>query len=297
MGHVRSGLQMRIVELDAQNRRAIEMVPTFLEAITPERAGVIDQNFHYHKNHFPYFGYIEAETGGKRFLMFSANDDLVAMTFFWFGPDMFEPMSLRLWQERVPASETILDVGAFSGVYSLCAAHNNPGCHIYAVEAARRTYGRLLVNVQSNGLSKRITCINKAISADRGTERFLRYRGENILGVGDGFVRKSIDPQASEETVETIGLDQLCEERSIRPDLIKIDIEGAEALALAGMRELLRVTRPILLIEVIPSTAADVHRCLRDARYTIWNVNERAMRLEPCEGTVSGKTNLLAEPI
>lgn len=287
---------MHIGELESQNRLAREKATEFRRALPADRAGLIDQHFHHHKNHFPYYGYVEIAIGECRFLMFSANDDLVAMTYFWFGPDMYEPMSLNLWRERAQFARTVLDVGAFSGVYSLCAAAANPICAIHAVEAARRTYGRLLVNVQTNGLSKRINGINTAIAADRGTERFMRFRGENILGVGDGFVAKSIAPQASEESVQTIALDQLCEDISIDPDLIKIDIEGAEILALAGMTNILENKRPVLFIEVTPNTVRDVYRRLSEARYTVWNVNERAMRLEPCEGFTAGTVNLIAEP-
>lgn len=287
---------MRINDLEARNRLARDKAAEFLRGLPAGSLGIIDQHFHHHKNHFPYYGYIDVSIGDQNFVMFSANDDLVAMTYFWFGPDTYEPMSIRLWRERARTAETVLDVGAFSGIYSLCAASFNPDCRIYAVEAARRTYGRLLVNIQTNGLSRRITPINQAISADRGTVRFQRFRGENILGVGDGFVAKGIAAQAIDEIVETIGLDQLCDERSIRPDLIKIDIEGAEVLALDGMRHLLEAVRPVLLIEVTPDTAPDVHRRLSDARYTVWSVNERAMRLERCEGSVVATVNLLAEP-
>lgn len=287
---------MRIDELEAQNRLALDKAVAFRRELPPGKLGIIDQNFHYHKNHFPYYGYIDIAIGDSRFVMFSANDDLVAMTYLWFGPDTYEPMSMRLWQERVRSARTVLDVGSFSGVYSLCAATSNPSCSIHAVEAARRTYGRLLVNIQSNGLSKRISTINQAISTGRGIERFMRFRGENILGIGDGFVPKDITPQAIEETVQTIGLDQLCEELSIEPDLIKIDIEGAEMLALSGMKNLLDVARPIIFIEVTPHTIHDVYLRLSEAWYTIWCVNERAMKLEPCDGSSAGTINLIAEP-
>lgn len=286
---------MRLVEIEELNSLSIAEAQTFIRATAPEKIGVIDENFHKCKNHFPYFGYIEAKVGGHDFTMFSANDDLVAMTFFWYGPDSYEPMSMHLWQERVVKARTILDVGAFSGIYALTAATANPGATIYAIEAARRTYGRLLVNIQVNRLTKQVHCINKAVAGSRGYETFQRFRGENILGIGDSFMPKEIRAQASEERVETISLDEFCEDHGITPDLIKIDVEGAEILALDGMRVLLDGPKPMLLIEVTPQTAVKVHSRLSDAGYTVQVIDERRKNLTPFSGEVLGVVNLLAE--
>jgi FkbM family methyltransferase len=286
---------MRVSEIEALNHKATVEAKTFMRGTPPEKVGVLDQDFHQHKNHFPYFGYIEVNIGGRDFTMFSANDDLVAMTFFWYGPDSYEPMSMHLWQERAAKARTILDVGAFSGVYALCAVATNPDATVHAIEAARRTYGRLLANIQLNRLTKRVHCTNKAVASDRGYETFQRFRGENILGIGDSFMPKEIAAQASEERVETISLDQFCEEQGITPDLIKIDVEGAEILALDGMRALLDGPKPTLLIEVTPQTAVEVHTRLSDAGYRVQVIDERRKELTPFDGKVPGVVNLLAE--
>lgn len=36
------------------------------------------------------------------FLMFSSNDDRVAQTYFFYGADAFESLSLRIWREAGP---------------------------------------------------------------------------------------------------------------------------------------------------------------------------------------------------
>src|SRR5205823_2671909 len=50
--------------------------------------------------------------------------------------------------------------------------------------------------------------------------------------------------------VNTLPLDSLLEQRRPAPGLIKIDIEGAEALALAGAARLLRDFHPVVIVEV-----------------------------------------------
>jgi hypothetical protein len=45
------------------------------------------------------------------------------------------------------------------------------------------------------------------------------------------------------------------EERILRLDAVKIDVEGAEELVLRGARTVLRNVRPILVFEMIPGNA------------------------------------------
>jgi FkbM family methyltransferase len=288
---------MRLDELERLNRAAMIEAKRFMRSVPQNKIGVIDQNFHYQKNHFPYFGFVDVVVGDTDFVMFSANDDLVAMTFFWYGPDAYEPASMRLWRERAASARTILDIGAFSGVYALVAAGTNPDCTVHAMEAARRTYGRLLANTQINRLTHRVHCANLAVSSGRGHETFMRFRGENILGIGDSFLAKeNVSAQASEERVETIGLDAFCKERDIEPDLVKIDVEGAELLALDGMPELLAARRDHLLIEVTPKTGPEVALRLSGAGYAVYRIDERSGDVTRCEdGKVPGVVNLLAE--
>lgn len=287
---------MKLDDIDAGNQAAITAASTFRKAAAPENLGVINQEFHRHKNRFPYYGLVATEIGGDEFAMFSSNDDLVAMTFFWYGADAYEPMSMSLWCDHSRKAGTILDVGSFSGVYSLAAAAKNPKARIHAVEAARRTYGRLLVNLQVNGLSNRVTCSNVAISSGEGFETFLRYRGENILGIGDSFISKNREVQGSEERVRTISLDQLCTDQGLEPDLIKLDVEGAECLALDGMTRILKQDRPHILIEVTPDTAGPAADALIRHGYDLQLVHDWRQTIVPFPGKTDSVANLWATP-
>jgi hypothetical protein len=53
-----------------------------------------------------------------------------------------------------------------------------------------------------------------------------------------------------EQQVQTVQLDDFVQSRGLHVDLLKIDIEGAEYLALTGAKELLAKQRPMLMVEV-----------------------------------------------
>jgi FkbM family methyltransferase len=53
-------------------------------------------------------------------------------------------------------------------------------------------------------------------------------------------------------TVQTITLDTFCQEAGVWPDVVKIDVEGAELLVLQGAKRLLEEVCPILIIAVHP---------------------------------------------
>lgn len=226
--------------------------------------------------------------------MYSCNDDLVAMSFLWFGRDSYEPGSMKLWDKLSQECTRIFDVGSFSGVYSLLAATANNKSKIVSFEAARRTYGRLLCNIQTNHYTSRITAVNKAISDKSGFEIFHRYRGENILGIGDSFIKKELESLESSERVETISIDEYVENSNFSPEAMKIDVEGAEILALHGMEDTLEYHKPEIIIEVTPKTSKDVYSILRKHNYEIWSIDEITHNIRTFDGQVSEVGNLFA---
>jgi hypothetical protein len=68
----------------------------------------------------------------------------------------------------------------------------------------------------------------------------------------------------------TVSLDWLLE-RFPAPTVLKIDIEGAEALALRGARRLLAEARPRMLLEVYEDNAEEVGALLREHGYVMFD--------------------------
>lgn len=77
-------------------------------------------------------------------------------------------------------------------------------------------------------------------------------------------------------TIPTISLDTYCQRLGVEPDVIKIDVEGAEGLVLKGARELIEHGRPTVFLSVHPwalpdfgHSVGDIRAMLIAARYTV----------------------------
>jgi FkbM family methyltransferase len=94
-----------------------------------------------------------------------------------------------------------------------------------------------------------------------------RGRASNHL-LGLGGSKTGGEPER--QWVMTVTLDWLLE-RFPAPAVLKIDIEGAEALALRSARRLLAEARPRMLFEVYEDSADEVGALLREHEYVMFD--------------------------
>jgi FkbM family methyltransferase len=202
----------------------------------------------------PYRGFVDVEIEGvEPFVMFSNNDDLVAQIYFWFGPDAYETTSLKVWRNLTRRAKVVVDVGAYTGVYSLAAARANPECEVYAFEPIRRIFGRLVVNITANQLSRRIRPIDRGLSDEAGEPIFHMYFGGETLSTGSSLKEKKNRQATAHQRCEVVRFDDFAKEQSLASvDLLKLDVEQAEIKVLHGMSETLSRHRPDLLMEILP---------------------------------------------
>ena len=143
--------------------------------------------------------------------------------------------------------DTFADIGANVGLFSLAvAAQLSERGQVIAFEPEPRNFSHLVRNFELNGLSHRLQA-EQSVLTDRAGTAQLRISGE----VGDGthsLLSGTID---SERSVHAERLDDFSARHQVYPDVIKIDVEGAELLVLRGMQQLLIKHPPrLLMIEV-----------------------------------------------
>jgi len=129
---------------------------------------------------------------------------------------------------------TFLDIGAHVGLYAVPAAKAvGPTGSVIAVEPDPHNRSLLMTNVEANGATN-VTVVGVAISDKAGLltlHRSAFNTGDHQLFHG-GRGRRGIEVQ-----VETV--DRLMAPRGGRVDVIKMDVQGAEAKAFSGMQETL----------------------------------------------------------
>jgi FkbM family methyltransferase len=151
--------------------------------------------------------------------------------------------------------QTVIELGGHIGYLTIYfASLVSDGGKVVVFEPAPANLDYLRRNVE--GLPQ--VTVEVAAASDRaGSADFfvenLTGQNNSLLGGYGQFdrVRKGLSIDASYEkiSVPTIRVDDYVEEHGLRPDFVKIDIEGAEELALKGMQRTLGRFRPAMLIE------------------------------------------------
>jgi FkbM family methyltransferase len=165
----------------------------------------------------------------------------------------------------LPKGGLLFDVGANMGVFSLMAA-TKLGARVVAVEPSRQVLDSLRRHVALNGVEDRVTIVAAAVTDKEGGVTFYEGRADNC-GIGRVFDLDRRTDDAESYPVATTTLPSLFR-RYGRPDVIKMDIEGAEWLALHGAAESLRADAdaPSILIEFHPAEikalGGDVRECV-----------------------------------
>lgn len=168
---------------------------------------------------------------------------------------LFEPNEFFYLDEILAEGMVFVDVGANLGLYSLFASRKvGTKGRVLAIEPSSREYDRLVTNCRLNAVSN-LTPLKLALSDFSGSSDLLvassDHAGHNTLGKF-GYEGIVLDRK---ETVRVETLDNIISQRTIqRVDVIKMDVEGSELLALKGGVETIRRFKPILLVEVSDRT-------------------------------------------
>ncbi|MDE3136587.1 MAG: FkbM family methyltransferase [Acidobacteriota bacterium] len=159
----------------------------------------------------------------------------------------YERATRELIEGLLPEGGTFLDVGAHAGFYSLAAARRvGPRGRVFAFEPDMDNFHLLRKNIAENAYDN-ITAIPAAVCNRTGrAELFVSPQGNDRHSL---FRNPGSPIEENAEEVDTTTLDDFAGALGWPAiDLIKMDIEGAEPLALAGMRRLLERSSQIRLI-------------------------------------------------
>ena len=194
--------------------------------------------------------------------------DLQSEKDYWLGT--YESDLDAAARKLIRHGDMVYDVGANVGYVSLLSAQlSGKNGKVFAFEALPANVERLRKNVLINALESRITVTHAAVINSNHPVSFLTHpSGAMGKALGSDGRDEQYDGQI---TVPGLALDVFVYgENHPAPDIIKMDIEGGEGKALAGMPRLLTKKKPILLIELHGKKAAhQVWDHLRQNNYSV----------------------------
>lgn len=220
-------------------------------------------------------GVMNVNVENKSFLLHNPGFTTIENEIFWFGLENgWEKVSMKLWIELVKNSNTILDIGANTGVYSLVAATVNNHAKVYAFEPVKRTSDILKQNLELNP-NLNIQLVEKAVSNSDSVAEFYDLPTDSQYSASLNAEMLASFPNRISYEVETIRLDSYTELNNQKIDLIKLDVEMHEPEALEGMMDLIKKNEPTFLIEILNQTIAEkVEFLLKDLNYICFSLDE-----------------------
>jgi FkbM family methyltransferase len=194
----------------------------------------------------------------------------------------YEAGIVDLLRQGIRPSDTLFDVGANLGQYALLAGAL--GARAHAFEPVPRLAACTERHVRRNRLESRVRVVRWAAGRECGTARFhVNARDDD----GSHSLVPGIEAKGVEILhVRTTTIDAYSRALGVTPTIVKIDVEGAEALVLDGMDEVLdRVPGPTILIETADRLADQIGESARSVLDRLVRRGYRVFVLEerrPC---------------
>lgn len=175
--------------------------------------------------------------GGVRTIFLDPADFVVSEEISRGGYEQFESSVIL---KLVGPADTVIDLGANIGYYTILFCDAAKNGHVYAFEPSPKTFGYLRKSILANGF-KNVTLHEMAVG-DRDGEAEIFINGYNK---GDNRLYQSFETKGVPIRIST--LDSVIP-AGTKVDLIKMDIQGFEEHALRGMQRVLRENPQIYIV-------------------------------------------------
>lgn len=221
---------------------------------------------------------------------------------YYFGA--FQPEIVRVFTRSIRPDRIFVDVGAHIGQYTLWAAdyyrRHQVAEHpvVFAFEPNPRTFSRLQRNISINSLDSYVSAHELALSDRNGIAPF--YPAIEARSGGSSLASHAHDPYHAQSgdkiTVTSMSLDNFFQQQPLPAPLglVKMDIEGAELLALRGASTTLSTYRPAIILEVYSGwmksfgyTYHDLRKFLISLGYSIYVIQSDTTLIPETTGRLS----------
>ena len=189
------------------------------------------------------------------------------------GTKSFDQDLINIAEKYLALDSNVWDIGANVGVFTFASASIAREGNIVSVEADTWLVDVLRKTASLAQYSNGHICIlPTAVSHENSVASFLvadRGRASNTLEATSGS-RSQTGGFREKQFVPTLTMDTLLGFFP-SPDFIKIDIEGAEYMALQGASKVINEVRPIFYIEVGGETSHQIFETFNQAKYSAFD--------------------------
>ncbi|WP_353571220.1 FkbM family methyltransferase [Candidatus Albibeggiatoa sp. nov. BB20] len=206
-----------------------------------------------------------------------------------------EPDTRSIISQSTKQNMIAYDIGANVGVFSfLFASIVGDDGKVYAFEPEENNY--ICLEKSLKKYSKNNIILDKrAVGDSKGVAQFDRRGGAFSGRLIDS---EQYNPTANIKQVEVVNIDYLIEQENYPvPDILKIDVEGNEAIVLEGMRNTLEQHSPIIICELhthLGETVERVISLLTNRGYQVSDVELKSDQTQPQQETKSGDRHIIA---
>jgi FkbM family methyltransferase len=194
----------------------------------------------------------------------------------------------------------VLDVGANLGLTALIMSSAMPADgRVIAFETSEDGCRIIRDNAALNGLGERISVVNALIAERSGLT--IDFYGDFASG-GASIIPGYLAHSRPLRKV-TLALDHFVAADGLTPDLIKIDVEGAELRVLQGTAKTMQAARPLIFVELhsydgvtVPDAAAELLAFLGPLDYALVYLRTKAAITDPAVFTGRGRCHVLLCP-
>ena len=186
--------------------------------------------------------------------------------FRWYLFEKKEPEVRYFFGRHLTTGDTVFDVGANVGVFSLYVAALRRDSTVYAIEPEISNIARLRENILANAFQEWIKPICAGVNDRMGITRlFLSSEepGAAVHSISDNELEKTHlgYDVVGHEAVISVTLDYLAAELGTVPNLIKIDTDGNEKKILLGGQKVLTDRRFRALVIEMPVDVNEATDC------------------------------------
>jgi len=240
----------------------------------------------FYKIFWPYGKVIEIQ-GSKMFINIKDESHALRETFEGYVNNLIhEKATTDLFKRIVKKGDVVVDLGANIGYFTLLAAGIvGPSGKVFSFEPEPKNFSYLKKNIEINNYVW-AKPFQKAVSDKDGKIKLYVCdydTGHHTINRFGGIKDYSRGRLVEEKPIEigSITLDSFFQGKEDSLDVIKMDIEGAEALALAGMDNILKKSKkikmfieffPLLIKEMGSSPEEFIDKLLEDYGFSVFAV-------------------------